>query len=93
MRNFLYGVVTTLALLALAAAWVWQFEPERLPQEWRRKNPNSEDYMPVLYRWQDAQGRVQVTDKPPSDRPYETLQIDPNRNVLPSSTPPFDLAD
>ena len=92
MRNFLLGALTTLALLTLAAAWVWHFEPERMPQEWRRKNPNSMEYMPVLYRWKDAQGRVQLTDEPPTDRPYEAVQIDPNRNVLPASRPPFDLA-
>ncbi len=90
MRNFLLGFLTALAILAGVAAWIWVYQPERLPQEWRRANPNSQDYMPVLYRWHDAEGRVQLTDSPPSGRPYETVRIDPNRNLLPGSTPPTD---
>lgn len=88
MRSFLIGVLVTIGLLAAAAAWVWRYEPERLPQEWRRENPNSRDYMPALYRWHDDQGRVQLTDTPPKDRRYETVRIDPNRNVVPTTLPP-----
>lgn len=88
MRGFLIGVLVTIGLLAAAAAWVWRYEPERLPQEWRRENPNSRDYMPTLYRWHDDQGRVQLTDTPPKDRRYETVRIDPNRNVVPTTLPP-----
>lgn len=88
MRGFLLGLLAALALLAAAAAWIWHYEPERLPQEWRQNNPHSRDYMPALYRWHDDQGRVQLTDTPPKDRPYETVRIDPNRNVVPTTLPP-----
>lgn len=91
MRNFLFGMVTAIALMAAAAAWVWHYRAERLPQEWRRQNPNSTDYMPTLYRWRDAQGRIQVTDKPPADRPFEAVRIDPNRNMVPSDRVPREL--
>lgn len=89
MRNFLLGMLTALALLAGAAAWVWHYQPERLPQEWRRANPNSDDYMPALYRWRDAEGRVQLTDRPPPDRPYETVRVDPEQNRIPAGQSPL----
>jgi len=92
VRSFLLGMLAAIVLMAAAAAWVWHYRPERLPQEWRRQNPNSQDYMPTLYRWHDAQGRVQVTDQPPADRPYEAVRIDPNRNVVPSGQLPRDPA-
>ncbi len=88
MRGVAIGVLVTAASLAAAAAWIWHYEPERLPQEWRRQNPNSRDYMPALYRWHDDHGRVQLTDTPPENRPYETVRIDPNRNLVPSTLPP-----
>ncbi|MCX7557320.1 DUF4124 domain-containing protein [Xanthomonadaceae bacterium JHOS43] len=88
MRGFVFGVLVVLGLLAGAAAWVWHCQPERLPQEWRRQNPNSRDYMPPLYRWKDDQGRVQLTDAPPEGRPYEVVRIDPNRNIVPTTLPP-----
>ncbi|HPA02244.1 MAG TPA: DUF4124 domain-containing protein [Chiayiivirga sp.] len=88
MRNALIGALVLLALLAAAGAWVWRYQPERLPTEWRRDNPHSRDYAPAVYRWRDAQGRVHLTDTPPADRPYETVRIDPRRNVVPSTLPP-----
>ena len=90
MAKFLLGVLVTLLLQAAAAAYVWYLEPERLPTEWRRGNPNSRDYMPLLYRWKDAAGVVQVTDRPPPDRPYETVRIDPNTNRVPLLPPSGD---
>ncbi len=92
MRQFLHGLLTAAALLAAVAAWIWVYHPERLPKEWRRQNPNSQDYMPTLYRWKDAEGRVQLTDKPPTDRPWEAVQIDPNRNLVPGGQMPRDPA-
>jgi hypothetical protein len=87
VAKFLLGVLVTLLALAAAAGYVWHFEPERLPAEWRRDNPRSRDYAPLLYRWKDAAGVVQVTDRPPPDRPYETVRIDPDRNRVPSLAP------
>jgi hypothetical protein len=42
---------------------------------------------PPLYKWRDAKGRLNITDKPPVDRPYETVQYDPDANVVPGATP------
>lgn len=88
MKSTLLGALSLLALLAAAGLWVWHRHPEHLPEEWRRANPHSRDYAPALYRWRDSAGRMQLTDTPPSDRPYETVRIDPNRNIVPSTLPP-----
>ena len=83
MRGFLLGVAATLIAFGAAWAYVWYLEPQRLPAEWRRDNPNSSDYAPLVYRWKDDQGVVQLTDQPPEGRPYESVRIDPKRNVVP----------
>lgn len=87
MRQFALGVLVTLVLLGGAAAYVWYYQPESLPREWRRENPRSREYMPPVYRWVDAQGVTQLTDKPPVDRPYETVRVDPNTNIVPDTLP------
>ena len=88
MKQALLGALAVLILLAAGAAWVWRHHPERLPAEWRRQNPHSRDYSPALYRWHDARGDLQITDRPPDGRHYETLRIDPNQNIVPSTLPP-----
>jgi hypothetical protein len=88
VRQFLLGMLTAILLMMAAAAWVWTYQPERLPKEWRRANVNSQDYMPTLYRWHDAQGNLQITDRPPPDRPWEAVKIDPNRNLVPAGQLP-----
>lgn len=87
MRRFLGGMLFALALLAAAAVWVWYQRPDLLPAELRRQNPQSTEYAPTVYRWKDAQGRTQVGDVPPRDRPYETVTIDPNTNIVPDTLP------
>lgn len=83
-------MLAAVALLAAAAAYVWVYMPERLPKEWRRANVNSQDYMPTIYRWHDAQGNLHITDQPPADRPWEAVKIDPNRNLVPANQLPRD---
>ena len=87
MKTFLLGVLFSLLTVAALAAYVWRYEPERLPAEWRRDNPNSRDYSPVVYRWKDDQGVVQLTDQPPPDRSYEAVRIDPKQNIVPTTLP------
>ncbi len=88
MRYALIGALVLRALLAAAGAWVWRYQPERLPTEWRRQNPHSRDYSPAVYRWRDEAGQVHLTDTPPPDRPYETVRINPRQNVVPTTLPP-----
>lgn len=38
----------------------------------------------VVYKWQNAKGEWQLTDKPPEgDIPYETVKHNKNANVMP----------
>jgi hypothetical protein len=87
MKNFLAGLVFALAVIAAAGWYLWRYAPQHLPEGWRRDNPHSRDYAPAVYRWRDAKGVVQLTDTPPPDRPYETIRIDPDTNVVPDTLP------
>ncbi len=76
----------TLALLALAAAAWWYYAPQSLPTPLRHAapvSPNAQSTTPTLYKWRDAQGRLNVTDVPPKDRAYETVRYNPDTNVVP----------
>jgi hypothetical protein len=44
---------------------------------------------PKLYRWRDAGGVLQLTDKPPKGRKYQVVDMDAaaNVNVVPMSGP------
>jgi len=46
------------------------------------------EYTGPLYRWRDDKGREQITDKPPRNRPYETITYRTNTNVMPSQNKP-----
>ncbi len=80
-----------LALLAAAAAAWWYFAPQTLPVAVRRAvpvSPKAQAASPLLYKWRDAKGRLNVTDVPPTDRPYETVRYDPDTNVVPGYRSP-----
>lgn len=78
-------LAAAVAVLALAA--VWAFSPQSLPA-WLTRPIIGHSYQnPPLYKWRDAKGRLNITDKPPVDRPYETVQYDPDANVVPGATP------
>src|SRR6185503_9919823 len=40
-----------------------------------------------LYRWRDADGILQITDKPPKGRKYEKVKIRDDLNIIPMSPP------
>ncbi|MGA9335850.1 MAG: DUF4124 domain-containing protein [Rudaea sp.] len=82
------GLIPVLILLALGAAAWWYFAPNSLPAPVRALLPSSPKANPPLYKWRDAKGRLQITDVPPKDRPFETLHMNPNVNVVPSVVPP-----
>lgn len=46
--------------------------------------PRLPEYTGPLYRWHDAQGRLQLTGQPPRDRPYEIIQYRRDTNTVPS---------
>jgi len=41
---------------------------------------------PALYRWRDADGVLQITDKPPRGRKYERVKIREDQNIIPMSS-------
>jgi len=78
-----------LVVLTLTAGYAWWYlAPDTLPDVIRKELPRSDRSNPVLYKWKDDKGRWNVTDTPPTDRPYTTLKYDPNTNVVPKVTPP-----
>lgn len=84
-------IIGSLTLLAAAAAAWWYFAPQTLPTLVRHTaplSPNAAGASPNLYKWRDANGRLNVTDVPPKDRPYETVRYDPNTNVVPGYRKP-----
>jgi hypothetical protein len=88
--------VLPLVLLALAAllagAWAWwYYAPQSLPAVVRAQLPVARDaaaHNPVLYKWKDATGHWNITDRPPEGRAYEEVRVDPDVNVLPAGVPP-----
>ncbi|UXI69247.1 DUF4124 domain-containing protein [Tahibacter amnicola] len=84
-----------LAAIGAAAAW-WYFFPATLPTAIRHTLPASPTVQtapPPLYKWRDANGRLNVTDQPPPDRPYETVRYNPDTNVVPGYKRPEDKKD
>jgi uncharacterized protein DUF4124 len=79
------AAVPLLFLAALAAAGLawWYLAPETMPSWLTRPILSAQREGPTLYKWRDEKGRLHVTDKPPADRPYETVRYDPDTNVVP----------
>jgi hypothetical protein len=82
------------ALLAVVALawWLARGSAPGPAPELREPNatpPPSRTSGRVLYRWRDAAGVVQVTDAPPGDRAYETVDVDAldRRNRLDARLP------
>lgn len=90
LRGLLMLLVAVVVIIG-GMAWL---SPKSLPKVLRvhllgepedpRDDPTSPQYAPAVYRWKDAQGRTQITDQPPEGRPYETVRISPDTNVVPS---------
>jgi hypothetical protein len=88
-----------LVVLALIVGAVWWFKPEWLPWNSRKlvvgathekelALPPPASAAPKLYRWKDADGKLHASDQPPAGGiPYETVQYDPNVNVMPAPQP------
>ena len=79
------AVVWVLGVVAVGAAAWWYFLPQTLPAPLRAALPASPNAHAQVYKWRDAKGRLQLTSTPPADRPYETVEYDPNLNVLPAA--------
>ncbi len=77
--------VVLLVLGALGGALFYGYTtPQAVPAWARGWLPNPPGHTRLLYRWRDAQGRTQITDQPPKDRPYEEVRYRADANVVPS---------
>ena len=73
-----------IALIALGGVIAyWYATPQQTPAWIRSWLPGLPEYTGPVYRWRDDQGRLQVTDQPPWNRPYETVQYRSDANVMP----------
>jgi hypothetical protein len=67
--------------LALGAAlWWWTTRDERehaRVERERKAAAAAEAARPVLYRWRDAHGVLQITETPPKGRKYERVEREP----------------
>jgi Domain of unknown function (DUF4124) len=84
-----------LGALVLGGGLAWWMQPADEPgtasvdahRADEGQHPRShDDAGPTLYRWIDAAGVVNITDKPPAHRQYTIVHIDPNRNIVPMGT-------
>lgn len=76
-----WALVAGLAL-GIGVAWWWSRDsPEAAAHKRERAEQaaaaNAEDTRPVLYRWTDANGVVQLTDRPPKGRKYRKIDLQP----------------
>lgn len=74
--------------LALGIGIAWWLSRET-PEHARAKRERAEraasdaarDARPVLYRWRDADGTLQVTQQPPRGRRYERVDVQPRDGI------------
>lgn len=80
-----WAILAGLALGALVAWWLSRDTPEQARAKQDRAEQaaaaSAEDARPVLYRWRDRNGVLQVTSEPPSGkdagRKYERVDMQP----------------
>ncbi len=96
-------ILAVIVLVIAVAAVIWFTMPQLVPAGWRpaahdagaratsetSSTAAARDGSPPLYKWRDAQGVWNITDRPPSDRPYERVVVDPNQNVVPTGVAPW----
>jgi len=77
----LLGLVGGIAL----AWWLSRESPEAQRGKRERAEQaagaNAEDARPVLYRWRDASGVLQVSDRPPTGYKYERVDVQPREGI------------
>ena len=67
-----------------AGVWWWGTREERelaRVEREREAAAAAEAARPVLYRWRDANGVLQVTEQPPKGRKYRRIDREPNEGI------------
>ncbi|MCY7313217.1 MAG: DUF4124 domain-containing protein [Pseudoxanthomonas sp.] len=84
----IWAVIAGLAL-GIGAAWWFSREPgaDLRAREKRAEAQEAKDARPSLYRWRDAAGVLQITDKPPQGRPYVRIEREPAPGISVSGGP------
>ena len=80
-----WAIVAGLAL-GVGVAWWLSREPAAKTEAKQRRAEHAaaelaRDARPSLYRWRDRAGVLQITDKPPKDRPFERIDRDADRAI------------
>lgn len=67
-----------------AALWWWTTREDREAARIEREHKAAaaaEAARPVLYRWRDADGVLQITETPPKGRKYERVDREPYEGI------------
>ncbi len=86
-----HWALAVLAALAIGAGLIWWHDgvlpglPSHKPDN-NAQRATREQATPTLYRWVDAHGVVNITDRPPKSRRYTIVKIDPEQNIVPAGT-------
>lgn len=80
-----WAVVAGLVVGIAVAWWLSRDTPEKLARKHERAEraaaAMAEDARPVLYRWHDDAGVVQLTDRPPKGRKYTKIDLRPKDGI------------
>ncbi len=81
-----WAIVAGLLLGVGVAWWLARESPEDSARKRQRAEEaaaaNAEDAKPVLYRWRDASGALQITEQPPQGRKYERIDKTPAAGIV-----------
>ncbi len=80
-----WAIVAGLLLGIGIAWWLGRESPREAELKQQRAQraavATAEDARPVLYRWHDANGVLQITDTPPNGRKYEKVDLQPRAGI------------
>lgn len=73
-------------LIALSGAGAYLYLNPDVWQTWLKDTPlEPAPTKTQVYKWQDANGQWQITDRPPTGKiPYEHLEYTSDANIVPS---------
>lgn len=78
------------------AVWWWTTRDEREQARVEREREAAaaaEAARPVLYRWRDANGVLQITEQPPQGRKYQRIEREPYDGIEVHGDRSADLPD